>query len=109
VRIPRDPTRWAAGRRAEDEWNLANPGSRTSASGRSTGRCLAQSKSDYNATRGSLTFWPGETRQTITLWIRSDRKREGAETFTVRLSNPAGAVIEDAVGTVTILDATRTR
>jgi chitinase len=74
-----------------------------------TANATAQSKSDYNATRGSLTFWPGETRRTIALWIRSDRKREGAETFTVRLSNATGAVIEDPVGMVTILDDVRTR
>jgi hypothetical protein len=64
----------------------------------------ALAKSDYTATSGTLAFLPGETKRTISIAIKGDRKRELNETFTVRLSNPSGADINDGVATATILN-----
>jgi hypothetical protein len=44
--------------------------------------------SDYVATRGTLTFAPGQTRQTIAIPILSDGSLETNETFTVSFSTP---------------------
>ena len=65
---------------------------------------------DYRAASGTLTFAPGETQQSIRVWIHGDTLAEndvldaGQERFTVRLSNPAGAEIADGRGVVRILD-----
>jgi len=64
----------------------------------------AKAKDDYNATSGTLTFQPGQTSRTISVSIKGDRKREANETFSVELSNPGGAPIEDGSATVTILN-----
>jgi hypothetical protein len=37
--------------------------------------------SDYVAKSGTLTFAPGVTTKTITIEVKGDSKREGAETF----------------------------
>jgi len=60
--------------------------------------------SDYTATSGTLTFPPGTIRQTVSIPIKSDRKREPDETLTVRLMNSSGAPIDDAFGRGTILN-----
>ncbi len=59
---------------------------------------------DYYATSGTLTFWPGQTQGTISIPIKTDRKRERNETFSVQLSNAVGATIDDGVATATILN-----
>jgi hypothetical protein len=64
----------------------------------------AKEKADYNAASGTLTFQPGETSRTVSIGIRSDRKREPNEAFSVQLSNAVGATIDDGVATVTILN-----
>ena len=64
----------------------------------------AKAKEDYTATSGTLTFQPGETSRTISVSIKGDRKREANETFSVQLSNAAGATIDDGVATGTILN-----
>jgi hypothetical protein len=64
----------------------------------------ALASSDYTATSGTLTFQPGETSRTISLFIKGDRKREPDETYSVQLSNAVGATISDGVATVTILN-----
>ncbi|MFM2345421.1 MAG: hypothetical protein RL654_174, partial [Pseudomonadota bacterium] len=71
-----------------------------------TGTNAAQAGSDYEATRGTLTFQPGETTQTITVRINNDTPPvyEGAESFNVILSNPTHAVIADNSGLGTIKD-----
>jgi len=71
---------------------------------RAAGGALDKKQRAPHRRSGTIRFRPCETRQTIALWIRSDRKREGAETFTVRLSNASVAVIDEAIGTVTVLD-----
>jgi hypothetical protein len=69
-----------------------------------TANGTALAKSDYLATSGTLTFLPGETSRTISVWIKGDRKREANETFSVILSNAVGATIEDGSAAVTILN-----
>ncbi|MDE0389998.1 MAG: SwmB domain-containing protein [Rhodospirillales bacterium] len=61
---------------------------------------------DYTATRGTLTFAPGETSKTVSVPILDDAHDEGEETFRLKLSNAAGAVIADgeAVGTIVNTD-----
>jgi len=59
---------------------------------------------DYGATSGTLTFQPGEIGKTITISIKSDRKAEPNETFTVELYGAVGATIDDGVATVTIVN-----
>jgi len=63
-----------------------------------------QTKADYTAASGTLTFQPGETRKTITISIKSDRSIEADELFYVELSNAVGATIANGVATVTIVD-----
>ena len=60
--------------------------------------------SDYTATAGTLTFQPGTTRQTIEVVTLEDDAEESEEGFTVTLSDPNGATLEDDTGTGTITD-----
>lgn len=70
-----------------------------------TANGTALATKDYTAvTNGTLTFQPGQTSGTISISITTDRKREPNETFSVQLFNAVGATINDAVGTVTILN-----
>jgi sugar lactone lactonase YvrE len=48
---------------------------------------------DYTAASGTITFAAGETAKSFTITIRGDSVFEGAETFTVALSNPTGAAV----------------
>jgi hypothetical protein len=64
----------------------------------------ALAKSDYTAASGTLTFPPGVWSQTITITVKTDRKREPEETFTVELLNTFGGTVGDAVATGTILN-----
>jgi len=60
---------------------------------------------DYVATSGTLTFAPGETTKTVTVWVIGDRKKEANETFYLLLSEPSSnALLLDAQGVGTILD-----
>jgi hypothetical protein len=69
-----------------------------------TANGTAQAKSDYSATSGTLTFPAGETSRTISIAIKTDRKREKNETFSVQLSNAVGATISDGTATATIVN-----
>ena len=65
----------------------------------------ATAGSDYAAASGTLTFPADSTAaRTIGVAVTDDAVAEGAETFTVRLSEPHGATIADAVATGTISD-----
>ena len=58
---------------------------------------------DYTAASGTLTFAAGETAKTVSVAVLDDTEVEGRlETFTLSLSNAAGARIADgrAVGTI---------
>ena len=57
---------------------------------------------DYTATSGTLTFQAGETTKTISVPITDDTDNEGDETFTVTLSNAAGADLGTQAATGTI-------
>ena len=57
---------------------------------------------DYNAVSGTLTFEPGQTTQTISVDVIGDLEVEDDETFTVNLSQPNNAGLNDAQAVVTI-------
>ena len=59
---------------------------------------------DFDAASGTLTFAPGNTRQSIAVPTRDDALDEPDETFLVTLSNPSGATLEDGSATGTIID-----
>jgi len=53
----------------------------------------ASDRSDYLAAQGRLRFDPGQTSQTISVFIVDDRFGESDENFTVTLSNPIGCTL----------------
>jgi Calx-beta domain/von Willebrand factor type A domain len=59
---------------------------------------------DFQSGEGQLTFEPGETSKQVNVTVHGDEAEEPDETFTVRLSEPTGATIEDADGVVTLLN-----
>ena len=59
---------------------------------------------DYVSASGSRTIAAGATSATIGVSVNGDALDEVNETFTVALSNPAGATISDGSGTGTITD-----
>ena len=65
----------------------------------------ATAGADYTARKGQLTFAPGETEKTVRVPMLDDAIDEGAETFTLRLTNAAGAVIADGTATGTLENA----
>ncbi len=65
----------------------------------------ATAGSDYLGASGSVTFEPGETSKTVAVVVTGDTVAEGDETFTVALSNPSGATIDDGSATGTIVDS----
>jgi hypothetical protein len=62
----------------------------------------ASARTDYVHTAGTLTFAPGQTSRTISVLVNGDRLVEADETFSVMLSQSAGATIADAQGLGTI-------
>ena len=60
--------------------------------------------SDYTGSDGTLTFEPGTTLLTIEVATLEDETEEPEEGFTVELSDPAGATLEDDTGAGTIRD-----
>jgi predicted extracellular nuclease len=60
--------------------------------------------SDFVGVAGTLVFADNENSKTIDVTVKGDTAGEHAETFTVKLDNPLGAVIADSVGTGTILN-----
>ncbi|MFQ5507807.1 MAG: Calx-beta domain-containing protein, partial [Leptospirillia bacterium] len=59
---------------------------------------------DYTAASGTLTFAPGETTKVIDVTVADDTLDENAESFTVVLSNVAGATLLGNTGLGTIND-----
>lgn len=57
---------------------------------------------DYITTSGTLTFLPADTIKPVTIEVCGDTIYESNETFTVPLSNPAGAVIGIGQGTASV-------
>ncbi len=64
----------------------------------------ATAGTDYTAGSGRLTFNTGDSSRTVFVTVASDDVDEPDETFTVTLSNPSGATIEDGAATGTIRD-----
>jgi len=70
-----------------------------------TSDAIASERRDYITALGSLRFAGGETSKNVTLLINDDSYLEGAETFSLVLSNPSGATLgAPAITTVTIND-----
>jgi probable HAF family extracellular repeat protein len=65
---------------------------------------LATAGSDFTTASGTLTFAPGETTHTITVWVIGDTALEPDETFGVTLSNPVNGIISGGLGLGTILN-----
>ena len=64
---------------------------------------------DYVAAEGTLRFEPGETTHTVAVATLTDDRVEGAEAFTVELSDPSGATVADGTATGTITDDAQQR
>ena len=65
----------------------------------------ATADEDYKSASGTLTFAAGETEKTISVQALADTAAEDDETFTLTLSNAAGATLGEAGATGTIADA----
>ena len=64
----------------------------------------AVAPADYTAASGTATIAVGLTSATVAVFIIDDTLPEGAETFTVTLTNPTGgAVISATAGTATVI------
>jgi fibro-slime domain-containing protein/uncharacterized repeat protein (TIGR01451 family) len=64
----------------------------------------AQADTDFTTSNGNLTFAAGETSQTVSVATADDSLDEDDETFTLALSNPAEALLADALALGTITD-----
>jgi hypothetical protein len=69
-----------------------------------TSDSTATAGSDYQATSGTLTFAPGETRKFFTVLVYGDRLAEYDESFAVNLTGPTGLLIEQSAFGGGILD-----
>jgi hypothetical protein len=68
---------------------------------------VASSRCDYETTRGTLNFAPGESSKTISVFIVDDSYAENSESFAVTLSNAGGSGVglgSPTTATVTITD-----
>ncbi|MDE2979572.1 MAG: cadherin-like beta sandwich domain-containing protein, partial [Gemmatimonadota bacterium] len=59
---------------------------------------------DFTSRSGTLTFAANETTQTVSVATTDDEEDEEDETFTLTLSSPANATLDDAAATGTIVD-----
>jgi Ca2+-binding RTX toxin-like protein len=84
--------------------SLSKASSQTLTIAYATADGTATAGNDYTATSGTLTFAPGQTRQTIAIPILSDSNLETNETFTVKFSTSQsdGLILSDKPVTVTI-------
>ena len=64
----------------------------------------AQPSEDFSSLQGTAFLNPGEIETTVRVDLIDDEVDEDNETFTLRLSDPVGAELAAATGTVTILD-----
>jgi hypothetical protein len=64
----------------------------------------ANAPDDYEAAAGTVTFAPGETVRQVAVAVAGDTLDEPHESFVLNMSNPSGAVLDDARGIGTILD-----
>ena len=59
---------------------------------------------DYTAVSGTLTFAPGEVAANVVVKVHGDTAPEDEELFFLRLRDPQGAVLADALGVATVAD-----
>ena len=64
----------------------------------------ARAGQDYQALTGSLTFAAGETSKTVSVAVLGDTLREATEGFTLNLSAPTNARLQDGLGQGSIRD-----
>jgi CSLREA domain-containing protein len=57
---------------------------------------------DYTALSGTLSFAPGETSKTVAVIVKADAVSEPSETFSLNLSSPSNATVNDGTGVATI-------
>ena len=69
-----------------------------------TAAANASAGRDYTPTTGTLTIPAGTRRATIAVPLIDDTTRETAESFTLQLTRPRGAVLEATESTATIID-----
>ena len=70
----------------------------------STAEGSANSRRDFIAKNGTLTFAPGETSKTIAIKVKGDTKIEQSEAFYLDLKNAVNADIADNRGDATIIN-----
>ena len=82
--------------------SLNVPSTRTVTFDYTTADGTATAPGDYISRRGTVTFAPGITSQTIVITVNGDRITEPDETFSLALSNPANGIlsVNGAVGTI---------
>ena len=83
---------------------LSAPSGQTVTVDYATADGTATAPADYTATTGALSFPAGTTTRTVGVPVVGDLLDEANETFLVRLSNAAGALLSDAQATGTIVD-----
>ena len=64
----------------------------------------AKARKDFKATKGTLTFKPGQTRLLVKVRIVNDKRKEKAEKFRLTLSRPVGVTLARGTATGTIRD-----
>lgn len=84
--------------------SLSNPTTQTVTVDFGTAGVEATGGTDYAETSGTLTFDPLVTSQPVVVQVIGDTLDEINETFSISLTNPANATINDGLGTGTILD-----
>src|SRR5215510_1033447 len=84
--------------------NLSAPSQQTVSVFVSTQSGTAIGDLDFGAGSLTLTFVPGQTAQTVDVFVRGDSLVEGTEQFFMNLSNPVNATIADGQGVGTIID-----
>ena len=89
---------------AEFRVTLSNPAKMPVTVNYGTADGTAQAGTDYIAVNGVITFAPGELEHVIRVPILNDDVYEGAESFSVLLSEPVNALVSVPKTTATILD-----
>ena len=67
-----------------------------------TSNGTATTGDDFSARSGEFSFSPGETVKSVAIPITDDSDVEGAEGFTLNISNPDNATLSDPSGAITI-------
>ena len=84
--------------------SLSGPSATTVTVNYVTADGTATAGADYSAASGIVTFAPGVTSRTVSMATVADVLDEDDETFTLVLSSPSGALLEDGQGIGVIVD-----